>query len=346
MNNQIKLNHIELEISNPCNEKCVHCCRLPCRQTKKGFLSAKQAEDVLKQAKEMGAEFVTITGGEATLNPEWHEIVQIANNLGFEIDFFTNGTLFNDCDIEFFKNIKNLNLVQFSLYSLDEEIHDSITMLPGSCSKTKKVIDLFMQNKLPFFISSPVMKQNKTSIFDLLRWCKANNLFHWAYFYIQESCDYSGSNLVNRLSWQDMEELFEKSMEDNGKLAYIWGKRYEKETLDKIPFYSDASCAICVSGDGKIYPQIGWYDSIGDISKDKISDVFYNHPLEKKIRSYMVSDIPECKVCNYTDICRGACIPHITANHGKLGKVDKNWCKFIELKNTFINKRDELYLES
>ena len=33
-----KLRNLDLEISNPCNEKCIHCYRT-CEQTKQGFLS-------------------------------------------------------------------------------------------------------------------------------------------------------------------------------------------------------------------------------------------------------------------------------------------------------------------
>ena len=51
--NNMQLTSIDLEISNPCNEHCVHCYRHSLN-SKKGFLSAKEVESVLNQAKELG----------------------------------------------------------------------------------------------------------------------------------------------------------------------------------------------------------------------------------------------------------------------------------------------------
>lgn len=64
------INRIDLEISNPCNERCVHCYRI-CKDTKKGYLSANQAKNVLEQAKLLGATSTTIAGGESFLHAVW-----------------------------------------------------------------------------------------------------------------------------------------------------------------------------------------------------------------------------------------------------------------------------------
>lgn len=45
---------VELEISNPCNEHCVHCYRV-CSSTKKGFLSARQVKSVLNGVCRIGS---------------------------------------------------------------------------------------------------------------------------------------------------------------------------------------------------------------------------------------------------------------------------------------------------
>ena len=48
-----QMTNINLGISNPCNEQCVHCYRV-CEGTKRGFLLAAQARSVLEQAKALG----------------------------------------------------------------------------------------------------------------------------------------------------------------------------------------------------------------------------------------------------------------------------------------------------
>ena len=55
------MQRIDLEISNPCNEHCIHCYRHSIN-SQKGFLSAAQASSVMEQAKKLGAGALFITG--------------------------------------------------------------------------------------------------------------------------------------------------------------------------------------------------------------------------------------------------------------------------------------------
>ncbi len=339
--NDCTMTSISFEISNPCNERCVHCYRV-CEGTKRGFLSAEQARSVLEQAKTLGATSVTITGGESLLNPEWKEIVSVADKLGFRISFFSNGSLMKESDADFLATIKNLKEVQFSLYALDESVHDSITGFRGSCAGTKNAIQLMRERNMPLFISCPVMKENKTAVLDVMRWCDDNGISSCADIFIFGDSDYSGKNLEHRLSWSELQEFFEETMKDNARLSYVWGKGYGERNLSKIEFYGGAAHSLCVSGDGTIYPAIGWYEPLGNIATDKIADVFENHPLLQKLRGIKASDIKECDSCKCEDFCEFCFTPHITANHGKLGKLDREWCKFVELRKKLAQKRDSI----
>lgn len=335
------MNSIELEISNPCNEKCVHCYRHH-KNVQKGFLSFKQAKSVLEQAKALGAGLVTITGGEALLNSEWKEIVKIADNLGLRINLFTNGTLLKDEDAEFLTTVKNLKEVQFSLYALDENVHDLITGLKGSCAKTKNAIKTLVAKKVPVFVSYPVMKQNKTAVTDVMKWCDDNNINSCADIFIFGSSDYQGKNLDNRLSFDDINDFFELTMQDNARLSYVWGSRSTETDYSKILFYSGMTNKLLVSGDGTIYPMIGFYQKIGHIETDTLADVYNNTKILQQARKIFVDDIAECKNCAEKDYCHFCCTPHLTANNGEFYKVDKTFCEYIKLKKTLIIKRDEL----
>ena len=341
MNTEATMQHIEIEISNPCNEHCIHCYRV-CEEIKRGFLSAKQAKNVLEQAKALGATATTITGGEALLNSEWHEIVKIADELGFRISFFSNGSLIKKKDAEFFKTIRNLKEFQLSLYALDDKIHDSITGLKGSCAKTKNAIQLLREHNIPLFVSCPAMKENKTAVLDVMRWCDDEGIPSSADIFIFGDSAYTNKNLVHRLSWEDLQDFYEETMKDGGRLSYVWGNGYGKRDLHEIEFYGGAAHSICVSGDGTIYPAIGWYESLGNITTDSIVGVFLNHPLLKKLRGIKASDIAECEKCNCADFCGFCFSPHITANHGELYKVDGEWCKFVALRKKLAASRDVL----
>lgn len=131
-------------------------------------------------------------------------------------------------------------------------------------------------------------------------------------------------------------------MKDNGRLAYIWGNSCGEQKLSEIEFYSGAAHSLCVSGDGTIYPAIGWYEKLGNIKEDTLKDVFENHPLLNRLRKIYVSDIAECRACTCADFCNFCFSPHITANHGELGKVDSEYCKFVALRKQLAQKRDDI----
>ena len=295
---------------------------------------------VLEQAKALGATSTTITGGEPLLNPEWKEIVKIADELGLCISFFSNGSLMKAEDADFLATVKNLKEVQFSLYALDEAVHDSITGLHGSCAGTKNAINLLRKRNVPLFVSCPVMKENKTAVLDVMRWCDDNSINSCAAFFIFADSAYTGKNLSHRLSWNEIRDFFEETMKDGGRLSYVWGKGYGEPNLSEIEFYVGAAHSLCVSGDGAIYPAIGWYELLGNIEKDTLKDIFENHPLLKELRKIYAADIAECRECKCADFCDFCFFPHITANHGELGKVDSEYCKAIALQKQFAAERD------
>lgn len=325
---------LELEISNPCNERCIHCYR-SCLNSKKGFLSANEAYSVLVQAKEMGAEKVLITGGEPILKPEWMQILKDADTLQYKISLLSNGTLINNDICKFLLTLKNLREIQISLYSLENSIHDKITSVKNSCKKTKKAIDYILENKLPLFISIPVMQENKNHFFDVIRWCNTQNISNCACLCIFGTSDYSKKNVVHRLTETDFTSIFHESLKNKGELSYIWGTKNSETNLDNIPFYGRATNSLCVGGDGFIYPMIGWYKKIGNIKKDSLKDIFENNLFLRKIRTIKASNFEECKSCKNSDYCDFCPDYHLTANNGELFKLDKEYCKYIDIKRKF-----------
>lgn len=334
------MTHIELEISNPCNEKCLHCYRV-CRSTKKGFLSARQAQSVLEQAKALGARHATMTGGEILLNPQWREIARTADGMGFRVSLFTNGSLMTEDDADFIGTLSHLKEVQLSLYALEPQVHDAITGLAGSCERTIAAVNMLRGRGIPIFVSCPSMQENKAVIADVMRWCDDSGIPSCTDIYIFGSSDYSRSNLPHRLTYDDLRKFYETTMRDGARLSYVWGKGHGGRDLSQIQFYGGACSSLCVSGDGTICPMIGWYEPLGNIGRDSLADVFHNNPLLKKIRAIHASDFAECVSCGHSDFCDFCCMTHLAANGGQLGKLDRDYCESVRLRKELARMRDE-----
>lgn len=339
------MTNLELEISNPCNERCVHCYRI-CGHTVHGFLSQQDVVHILEEVSLlMNAQCkeILITGGESLLNPEWQEIVAICVQKGFRVTLFTNGTLLDERAANFLAQFTRAQLkeVQFSLYALEGTIHDSITKMKGSHKKTMRAIELLRERQVPVFIACPAMQENKESFPNLMRWADTEGIPSCVDLFIFGTSDYTAQNLSHRLSMDDLEVFFTHTLENDGQLAYIWGSKAPVNPVT-TRFYGGACSSLCISGDGTIYPMIGWYTPLGSIRQDSIRDIFLHHPLLKKIRSIMINDIPECKQCDLLSYCSFCPTAHLTAHNGELYKVDANFCTYIRLKKNCIERRDKI----
>lgn len=325
-----KLHSLELEISNPCNERCVHCYRT-CDETRKGFLSLADVKKIVASVKPICTLNPSgiLTGGEVTLNPEWKKIFEFLVNENFRINFYTNGTNLTETDCDFLALHKDKIIhVQISLYAMDAKIHDAVTRVKGSFEKTMRGISLLREKGIPLFISCPAMQANKNDFYKVMLWADESNIPSCTILYIFSSADYSFSNDGQKLTAKDLENFYAITKKNNGALSYVWKSKHEKD-LNKILFYGAAFNSLLISGDGTIYPMIGWYEKLGNIATDDVADIFLHHSLLQKIRTIKASDIPECKVCSCVDYCSFSPMAHLNANHGELYKLDASYCKHI-----------------
>ena len=85
---------IAVELTNHCNLSCKHC--FDRRHSAGGYLNIGTLETILHTAKQHGFDYISLTGGEPTLHPEFQKILEMVFNAGYEVGFVTNGWNFID----------------------------------------------------------------------------------------------------------------------------------------------------------------------------------------------------------------------------------------------------------
>lgn len=119
----IKMNRLDLYITDFCNLKCKHCYMegVPCHQ-----LSFEQIKMIVKKAEEdyFGGkiEEINLLGGEPTLHPEFSKIVSYLTDENYRVRISTNGYFLNKIDSNI---LKKLNYIQLSCESLNKSVLDS-----------------------------------------------------------------------------------------------------------------------------------------------------------------------------------------------------------------------------
>ncbi|HWR44491.1 radical SAM protein [Sporomusa sp.] len=165
-----KLDFLVLEVTSRCNNTCLHCYTTsgPCAH--ESSVPHECWLSVISEAHKSGASGIQIIGGEPLLYPEWRELVLKARQERFEsIEIFTNATLITDSDVEFFK--ANNVIISTSIYAGNAEIHDKVTLNPGSFDKTMASIKKILASSIPLRIYSVIMKTNESEAENITNLC-------------------------------------------------------------------------------------------------------------------------------------------------------------------------------
>lgn len=104
-----------------CNLSCKYCLY----KGEKGAIGFGLVKNLLKEAKQLKYKAVSFSGGEPSTHPNFMEIIEYANGLGFEVEIVTNGTNLRQKDFARLAKIRKLRFV-ISLDSYDKEKNDEL----------------------------------------------------------------------------------------------------------------------------------------------------------------------------------------------------------------------------
>jgi len=123
-----------------CNSKCLFC--LDSDTPRNVYLSTEDVQaDLRRGREELDADKVIISGGEASLHPEFPDFISYAKSIGYDrVQTVTNGTQF--ADKAFYEKCVQAGLgeITYSLHGHTAELHDYLTQTPGAFVKIMKSI--------------------------------------------------------------------------------------------------------------------------------------------------------------------------------------------------------------
>lgn len=333
---------LQFELSSRCNERCIHC-YIPNGKKNHGFdMPLAKVKSILDEYEQMGGIHVTLSGGEAFLHKDIIEIAKYCREKDLKISILSNLISLKDEQIEALKEI-NVSLIQVSLYSMDAEIHDSITTVKGSFEKTKSAIEKLVAANIPVQISCPVMKANKKGYDRVLEYAHSLKIKAQTDFIMMARSDLDKDNLANRLSIEETEDLLRDIIEHDAQ--------YVDHTLEKLPlsdeikfnlerFSKQPICGVgydncCIAANGDVYPCAGWQDYVlGNVYKQSLSDIWENSDKIKELRKITQSAFPKCLKCKARDYCAMCLVRNYNESGGDMFAINEHFCKVA-----FLNKR-------
>lgn len=327
-----RMTSLQFELTSRCNERCIHC-YIPNGKKNTGFdMPLERVKDLIDQFAKMNGLHVTLSGGEALLHKDIAEILRYCRAKDLQISLLTNLALLKDELIPVLKEV-NLSLIQVSLYSMDPEIHDTITTVKGSWAKTKAAIEKLHAADVPVQISCPIMKANKKGYDKVLQYARDLKMKAMTDYIMMAQADLDTQNLANRIDIEETREVIQDIID--------WDRQYDelvhdvepfsslsKEELAKMPLCGAGLNDICVTVNGDLYPCAGWQAMVvGNIYKQTLKEVWENSPELAKIRKITRGDFSKCLECKAKDFCNMCLVRNFNESGGDMFKTNDHFCK-------------------
>lgn len=334
------LKSIQFELTSRCNERCIHC-YIPNPKKDSGHdMSFEQFCAVIDQFADMGGLHVTLSGGEVFLHKDIIRILQYCREKDMEICILSNLIALKDVQIPFMKSV-NVSYIQASLYSMDPDVHDTITAIKGSQVKTREAIEKLVSADIPVQISCPIMKANKDSYVEVRKFAQSLQIKAFSDYILMAEADLSTENLANRLSLEETEKVIRSILDmDVDYSRWVRKKRPILENISIERYKKQAVCGVginnfCISENGDVYPCPGWQALVvGNVYKQPMKDIWEKSEELSRIRKVTNESFPKCLNCEARNYCSVCLERNYNENNGDMLKVSDHFCNVA-----FLTKR-------
>ena len=152
-----------------CNSRCIFC--LDSDTPRNVYLDPADIKaEIDRGLDELGAEKIILSGGEASLHPEFVDLVRYAKERGYDrVQTVTNGYRFAEKD--FYRDCVEAGLgeITFSLHGHTAELHDRLTQTPEAFKRLiKGMVRAIRERRVIVNVDVVINKQNVDQIFKLV----------------------------------------------------------------------------------------------------------------------------------------------------------------------------------
>lgn len=290
---------VHLDITYRCNERCEHCYL---DHEDKGEMSLDEIKGVLDQLAEAGVFFLVISGGEPLLRRDAYEILAYARRLRFNVKLKTNAVMIGEKEAARLREL-NIEQIQISVYSHRPEVHDGITLLPGSHKRTIEAIRFLRAQKLKVTVANVLMRQNAGDA-DAVHALATELGAHYTLDpTITPMMNGDMSVLKMRIEPDVLDQVFH-----NQKLVGSVEEfcappaAVDDSVLDGVPC-SAGHTACYISPYGDVFPCVQFPLPTGNVRRQRFVDIWQDSPELKEVRGIHARDLPTCSSCTHLGSC-------------------------------------------
>lgn len=349
---EYKLESLHIDITSECNERCIHCYIPNAVKNNAEYMSFQKFCQLVNEFVDLGGNNIVISGGEPLMHPNIIDFLEYCKKNGLEIVVFSNLTLLDERITKVLKSV-NVKLVQVSIYSINRDVHDTITKKKGSLAKTLSAIELLLSEGIDVQIACPIMQQNKDDVVSVMRYAKEKKIRLRTNSLILPTFDGEDSfvktsaltleqkkKMVCDMMGFDREYTKNELLELNNSSNDIYQK--PKDFLNSSLCSAGInSCSVSV--DGNVCPCPKWQSyHLGNIYNNALSEIWYNNPLLSLIRRVnKQKNYPECLNCKAIDYCKRCLKLNEQTDQGGLLRFSHECCEYAWMTKEILEKYEK-----
>jgi radical SAM protein with 4Fe4S-binding SPASM domain len=288
---------VHFDLTYRCNERCVHCYL---DHDDHGEMTTAEVLGVLDQLAAAGTFFLTLSGGEVFLRPDFFDIVAHARALGFDVKVKTNGILLREREARRLREL-GVRQVQISVYSHVAAVHDAITKVPGSLERSLTAIRLLRAQGVRVLIANVLMKQNADDYAGVQVLARDLGAEFTLDPTITPRMDGDVSILTLRAPQTHLLRLYtDKSLVGDSFSAPP--RAVDEDVLDEAPC-SAGHTACYVSPYADVYPCVQFPLPSGNLRRQTFAEIWQHSPQLTEVRGIRMRDLPTCSTCSLMPGC-------------------------------------------
>ncbi|MGE5620995.1 MAG: radical SAM/SPASM domain-containing protein [archaeon] len=326
-----KLLEFKIEVTQKCPLCCIHCSSesTPDCQSE---VPRDKCFEIISEAKDLGAQEVSFSGGEPLIYPFINECVEFATSKSLAVQIYSSGNIDN-----FYGKIaelKKLGLKKmiFSLYSPFSEEHERITRIKGSHTKTLNAISETVKADIDAEVHFVALSDNYRKIPDVAELARKMGAKRISIlrFVPQGRGSLIQDKQLTRAQFLELKEMIETLRESGHNIRT--GSPFNFLLLNDSPSCKAATDRLIITPYLSIHPcdafkQIQSMEMVGtndysDLNIHSLKECWEKSPFLNKVRDEIKN--PTTASCNQCQIYNGCLSGCLAQKFIRFNKIEKN----------------------
>jgi radical SAM protein with 4Fe4S-binding SPASM domain len=289
----------QVDLTYRCNERCVHCYL---DHDDHGEMTTAEIKHLFKEMADAGVFILTLSGGEIFLRKDFFELLEYARrDLQFCVKLKTNALLIREREAARIRDL-GVESIQISIYSHRPEVHDAITLVPGSLKRSIDAARFLKSQGLRVIFANVLMTQNMADYPGVQALAAELGIESTLDPTITPMMDGDRGVLSLGVGQEELRQVFRDTSLVGDVEEFCAISTNDQDALENLPCSAGhTSCYVSPYGD--VFPCVQFPLPTGNVRTRRFIDIWRNSDEMNEVRAIRVKDLSTCTSCSHVSSC-------------------------------------------